>query len=166
MFQPFVKLEARLVEAFIKQKERYLVSQTYKALQDYKKDEKIYLLFTPYSDLSRARIHLSALDNERYAAIIDLENELHKNKILAMLQSDKNYVLYAAVVQSKSDLEKNLKTKYINHIRRYVSKHTSWKIGSDKTISSDLDITFGELFVLLKYNNQRIRVHFSEIENA
>lgn len=167
MFNPFVLFEPRFIEAFRKARERYLVAQTYHSAADhFAEDPKDYLLFTQYEDLSKARIHLGTLGNDKYAAIIDLEKEIHRNKIIAMIAPGSNYVIYAAIVGRREDVEKRLNERYAANMRRYIAKNTSWKIGSDKTIYPKLDIAFGELFILLKYNSQQLRVTLADIHKS
>jgi tRNA A58 N-methylase Trm61 len=164
MFNPFVPFEARFIDAFRKAGKRYLVSQTYAQAVDHFADRN-YLLFTHYDELGRAKIHLSAL-KDRFAAIIDLENERHRTKIQDMLAPESIYVIYSTLVESREKLLERLNQKYSDNIRRYISNNTSWRIGSDKTIRPAFEIVFGEFFVLLKYSNQQLRVKLQDIEKA
>ena len=167
MFNPFMRFEPMFIQALLLQEERYLVSQTYREAYDHTADEqKIYLLLSQYADISHARIHLSAIQQDKYAAIVDLKNEAHKNKLLEMMRPESVYVLYITIIQSKGEAEKRLNSKYTSHIRRYIAQHTDWQIGADKTITPKLEITYGQLFVSLKYHSQHLRVPLSDIEKA
>jgi len=165
MLNPFERFQRRFIDAFRKAGKSYLVSQTFEAARDPLGDtEKKYILFSHYGNLSQAQIHLSALQGDRYAAIIDLEKESHRNKILEMLKVESYYVVYSCLISSREAVEKRLNAKYEKNMRRYIEKNTNWRIGSGKTILPQLDIAFGELFIILKYGSQQIRITLAELD--
>ena len=165
MFNPFERFQPRFIEGFRKAGKRFLVSQSMKMLRDHFDDEtKDYLLFSHYNDISYARIHLSALQNDKYAAIIDLENEKHRNKVLDLLAHDSPYIVYSILIGNNKMVEARLNAKYRDHIRRYVTRNTNWRLGSDKVLKPQLDLAFGELFLILKYGSQQVRFKLEDLE--
>jgi hypothetical protein len=53
---------------------------------------------------------------------------------------------------------------FTDKIKSYISATTRWRIGGDKTIRPKLEITFGELFVVLNYAGETLRVNLQEME--
>ncbi|HMH33721.1 MAG TPA: hypothetical protein VK543_11865 [Puia sp.] len=167
MLNPFERFQGRFIEAFRKAGKSFLVSQTFNSAKDpFADEEKQYILFSHYGTLSHAQIHLSALKGDKWAAILDLEKEKHRDKILDMLRADSDWVVFSSLIASKESVEKRLNLKYEKNMRRYIEKNTNWRIGGDKTIYPQLDIAFGELFIILKYGSQQIRIKLEELDKA
>ncbi|HEX3081343.1 MAG TPA: hypothetical protein VHQ04_12795, partial [Puia sp.] len=146
---------------------RYLVSQTYYRVRELEQDasqRRVNLLFSDYMELGEAKLHLNAVKKDRYAAIIDLENPLHLAKIQEMLLPDSGYRMFFAVVRSAKELENLVNRKYKDKLRHYVEKQTDWRISRDAIVKPMIQLSFGELFVILKHKNQHIRIKFEEIE--
>lgn len=166
MFNPFVRFQKRLIPAFRGTKERYLVSQTFTRENNlYKDPNKNYLLLSEYNDLGLAKIHYNAVANDKFATILDLENDKHREKLEEMLAPDSKYIIYSSLVgdpkKAKDALDKSLKGK----MQKYLTMHTNWRIGKDEEILPNLEVTFGELYVWVRFGNQKVRDKLSVIEN-
>jgi hypothetical protein len=144
----------------------YLVSQSYHKAFDHFEDPKTDILLTDYDQLGLAQIHFSAVKHDKYASIIDLTNPKHKEKILQMFHADSGYRLFWAIVKSADDIKKRMNLKYKDNMRRYIMKHTTWRIDASEAISPSLQVIYGELFIILKRGSQTLRVKFEEIEKA
>ncbi|MES2778048.1 MAG: hypothetical protein V4722_27980 [Bacteroidota bacterium] len=167
MFQPFERLTHQYVERLIVLNKTYLVTQTYhRAISPGSAGGKIAIIVTDYEDLNMARGHLNAVRKDKFAAIVHLNNPEHVKTVDGMLQPGSKYEVYWAVVRSVAEVKKILNLKYKDHIRHYITKHTSWRIGSDKTITPNLETVFGELFLVMKYGGQVLRAKFGDIENS
>jgi len=167
MLQPFEPFRPIYLEKLRTLRKRYLVSQSYtRAFNHFDEIQKIDILLTDYDTLGGANIHVNAVKHDKYAAVLDLENEAHRNKLTEMLKEHSNYRLFWAVVKSVAELKKRIDLRYIEHMRRYIAKHTHWRIGGNETIYPNIEVAFGELFLVLKYSGQVLRVKFEEIENA
>ena len=165
MLQPFESFRLVFVDKLIELKKLYLVSQTYTRARDHFADEAtINLVLTDYDSLGAAKLHLNAVKKDRYAAIIDLTNAAHKEKLVAMLSPGSKYRVYWSVVKSAKELQQRINARYKDNMRRYIEKHTNWRIGRDQTIYPSVEVTFGELFIVLKYSGQVLRIKFEEIE--
>jgi len=167
MLQPFEPFRQVYLERLRTLKKRWLVSQSYhRASIPLDESRKINILLTDYDTRGGANIHVNAVKNDKYAAVLDLENEVHRNKLMEMLRDDSNYKLYWSVVKSTASLKKRIDLKYKDHMRRYVAKNTRWRIGGGDGLYPNIEVAFGELFLVLKYAGQVLRVKFEEIENA
>lgn len=163
MMQPFVKFEKIHLQKVIELGNKYLVSQSYGRVDHFMDQGHIYILLTDYNDLGLAHIHHKAVRTDRFGAIIHLDKPAHLLKINEMLNGNE-YALYWSVVPSTADLKKRLHTSYKNKIRKYLMQKTSWQVGKDEQVRSQMQVIFGELFLILKWRNQRLRIKFAEIE--
>ncbi len=164
MFNPFIKFEERFIAQFRKIGHRYLVSQSFSRDNDLlQKPETVSLLFSNYNDKGLAQIHYNAMREDKYAAIIDLELEKHRDKIVAMVKDDR-YSMYSNTVTDVKAIKAAVDRMFAGKIRHYVQHKTNWRIGGSKTLQTTLEVTFGELFLVLKYGRETIRVTLREIE--
>ena len=163
MFQPFVKFEEHHLNQVISLQNKYLVSQSYDRVDHFMDQGYRHLLFTDYNDLGLANIHFKAVRNDRYAAIIDLGNPLHLEKIKQMMQGNE-YEIYWSVVANAVSLKKRLNASYKSKIRKYLLRKTSWLVSRDEPVNTQLEVIFGELFLHLRWRRERLRIKFAEIE--
>ncbi|QEC69350.1 hypothetical protein FRZ67_19310 [Panacibacter ginsenosidivorans] len=168
MFNPFERFELRFIDAFKKRNKRYLVSQTYKRGYDhFENNDKDHILLSHYDDKNKAIVHKRALGGDRFAAIIDLENPAHVEKLKSMLMPDSKYVVFSILVSDTEALNRRIRLKFESNIRRYIQNKTNWRIGGEQELKTQYEITFGELYIIMKYGNkQPIRIKFEEIENS
>jgi hypothetical protein len=165
--QPFEEFKPAYLPRLIQLGRRYLVSQTYCRAKDVCADpfsSRVNLLLSDYEQPGEAKLHLNAVKKDRYAAIIDLGRPSHLNKIREMLMEGSGYRIYFAVVRSAKELENQVNRQYKDKLKQYVEKHTDWRISSDTVVKPSLQLSFGELFIILKHGNQHIRIKFEEIE--
>lgn len=165
MFNPFVRFMPELIDAFRQRGERYLVSQTFRPGIDMFTCDKHVLMFCQYSDLGFAQIHLQAVRADQYAAIIDLEREKHLAKVKEMLAPDSPYLVFSNLVWDSESLDKLLDKNYAAKLRRYIERHTTWRIQMNGSLRPRVQLIFGELFVVVRFQSQQIRVKFEDIEN-
>ena len=167
MLQPFEEFRPGYLPRLIQLGRRYLVSQTYYRVREMETDpacSRVNLLFSDYMELGEAKLHVNAVKKDRYAAIIDLENRVHLKKMQDMLMAGSGYRMFFAVVRSAKELENLVNRKYKDKLRKYVDKQTDWRISHDAIVKPMIQLSFGELFVILKHRNQHIRIKFEEIE--
>lgn len=163
MFNPFSTFREKFIPTFRKVKKRFLVSQTF--TRD-KQDGKTCLIFTHYDDKGLAQIHFNAVSFDKFASIIDLENEAHREKLLTILGPQSSYIIYSSLTIDPKEVKKTVDSLFKEKVHRFINKNTDWRISRDHTVKPKLEITFGELYVVLKYGSQTIRVKLEEIENV
>ena len=169
MLQPFEEFKPGYLPRLMQLGRRYLVSQTYCRVKDMETDpfsSRINLLFSDYAEPGEARLHLNAVKKDRYGAIIDLENPAHMKKIREMLQPDSGYRIFFAIVKSAGELENQINKNYKDKLKQYVDKQTNWRISRDTIVKPTVQLSFGELYIILKHGNQQIRIKFEEIETV
>src|SRR4051812_15806497 len=109
MLQPFEKFDVKYITRLIAMKKIYLVSQTYnRAFDHFVEVHKTDILLTDYDDAGLAKIHLNAIKHDKFAAIIDLTNQKHKEKIKSMLAPASTYALYWSVVRDVKHMRERL----------------------------------------------------------
>ena len=167
MFHIFDPLRLEMLPRFIRLDKTFFVTQQYHYFQDhFAGEQKISLLLTNYGDSETARVHFSAIRGDRYACVLDLKNEKHYNKLCEMLGDGSKYHLFWAAVADPEAIKKRMGLKYKDHLRRYLSKHTTWRIGGAEKIRPDIQLIFGELFVIIKRGKEVLRIKFEELEKA
>lgn len=145
----------------------WLVTQTYNVgKDDFDTMYRTPILLTDYEEKGLADVHKAALRSDPFAAIIDLNNSRHVDKLREMLQDESGYLLYWAVLQDRERFKRRLDLKYKDNIRRYLLKNTEWRIGADEILRPKVQMIFGELFMILKWGKQELRVKFAEIERC
>lgn len=164
--QPFVLFEKKFIARLRQMQKLFLVTQTYHRATGLQHSNRKPVLITDYDDEGLAEIHYKAVKDDPYAAIIKLRNKKHEEKLLEMLGENSPYVLFWSVVEDAATLEQFLNRSFAANIRRYIEKNTNWRIGGSSNVSPSFEITFGELFITLKWNAQRKRIKFEDIENA
>lgn len=167
MLQPFERLQAQFLPRLKTSKKIYLVTQSYSQGLDHLADQpKTGILVSDYDDPGLAKVHFAAVKNDKYASIINLTNEVHIDKLKEMLDERSKYIVYWAIVRDLESIKKRVDIRYQDNIRRYIKRETTWRIGGDETIRPQLQVVFGELFVILKYGSQELRVKFEDIEKS
>ena len=167
MLQPFELFKQLYIQRLITLKKIYVVTQTYpEGFDPLAEVHKIDILLTDYDDIGLANIHKAAVKNDKYAAVLNLLNEKHLQKLNEMLSAESPYKLYWSVLRDTASLMKKLNLKYKDNMRRYVMKNTTWRIGGDEHLNPQLSVIFGELFIFLKRGAQELRVKFREIEKS
>jgi hypothetical protein len=169
MLQPFEQFKPAYLPRLIQLGRRYLVSQTYHRVRELETDpaaSRINLLFSDYSEMGEARLHVNAVKKDQYAAMIDLENPVHLQKIREMFMAGSRYRMFFAVVHSAKELENLVNRKYKDKLKRYVDQQTDWRISHDAIVRPTIQLSFGELFIILRHGNQHIRIKFEEIEKV
>ena len=167
MLQPFEQFRPAYLPRLIQLGRRYLVSQTYHRVMDVDTDpavRRVNLLFSDYMELGEAKLHVNAVKKDRYAAIVDLANPVHLQKIKEMLSAGSGYRIFFAAVRSSKELENLVNRKYKDKLRKYAAQQTDWRISHDAIVKPTIQLSFGELFIILKHRNQHIRIKFEEIE--
>lgn len=167
MLQPFEIFKHQYIERLLDLKKRWLVSQSYaRGVPQLSEILKESILLSDYDDPGLAKVHLNAIKNDRYAALIDLEKEAHKQKLGSMLAPGSRYVIYWSVVRSAKEIETRINTRWKEKMRRYIDTKTNWNIDRNTTVRPAMEVIFGELFIVFSYGSQRLRIKFEEIEKA
>ncbi len=163
MIQPFILFQRNHLQQLQKLGNSFIVTQTYDRVDHFNDNSKTSLLLSDYKDHGPAQIHFKAIRSDKFAAIVDLKNPKHLEKMEELLDSDK-YVLYWGVIQSSNDLKKRLDSSYKTKIRRYLMHNSSWRIAGDDEVKINFEVVFGELFLILKWRTNKLRIKFAEIE--
>ena len=166
MLQPFELFKAMYIPKLVALGKTYLVSQRYtRAFDPFSDEQKIDLLLSDYDDMGLAKVHLNAVKNDKLAAILLLDKPAHKNKLIEMLGADSKYRVFWAIVKSGKELQERINLKYKDNMRKYITMHTNWRIDRNTSIKPSIQVTFGEIFIILKHGSQTLRIKFEEIEN-
>lgn len=162
--QPFEPFLPAYISQLVMLNKRFLVSQSYS--RHVVAAGEIAILLTDYDDIGLANIHLAAINDDKYAAILYLQNPLHLEKLKSLLQTSSKYRVYWAVLKNKEAFAQHIKKYYAFKIQQYLLNNSEWNIARTARLTTTLQVIFGELFVTIKYKTDHLRIKFSEIENA
>ncbi len=168
MLQPFEPFTPSLILRLKKLDRPFLVSQSYpRAMTRTEKaaDQKTALLFSDYAARGTAHVHFDAVRADRYAALIDLQNENHQRKLEQMLEPTSKYQLFFAMLRSVKALENQVNGFYRDRLRRYIDQHTNWRLSRDAAVTPSVHVVFGELFLEIRHAGQSLRIRFMDIED-
>jgi hypothetical protein len=122
---------------------------------------KAAFLISEYADLSRAKIHMAALEQDAQAYLYDAEDPEHLRRLNIAAGQPVGYAIYAPLLAMRqwkpSDL---LKAK----IKTYIESKLKWKPRGSDEIGAELFLHFGELFITLKFGHDHAKVKLLEIE--
>lgn len=167
MLLPFEIMRMEYIDELIWLKKIYLVTQSSNMGEDpYGHTDKIGLIVSDYDNRGLAKNHWAADKQDKYSSIINLSSEIHLAKITEMLQGDSAYAIYWAIVKDAEQFKRKVDTQFSNHIRRYITKNLNWSIGGSATLKPQLQVIFGELFVILKYGSHELSIKFADVEKS
>lgn len=167
MFNPLEKFDNRLIGAFRNKGERYLVSQTYqKGIDRFWEPDNESILLTHYSDPERAAFHLNMIGADKYKAIIDLEKEKHRCRVISILQPASGFVVYCSLIGDKKRVEKRANHTYKANIYRYIRRYTSWVIQPHEVLEPHLKLLHGEFLVSIERFGEQIQMKLTDLENT
>ncbi len=165
VLNPFEKLDKRLIDAFVRTNHLWVVTQRFTRLPQ-AENGPAPLLCTDYDDYGLALVHKKALREDPYAFILDLSRKVHLQKLKEMAEPGSAFHLFAAIVRSRTGMEKRLNRVISDNLRRYIAKQTRWKVTGGKSPVCQYETTFGELFVILSYGSERLRVRLEDVERS
>ena len=167
MFQPFLEFKELYIDRLKSLNKKILVTQSYsRYVDDLSEVPKTRILVTDYDNRGLANIHLKAVSHDKYGAIVLLDSEKHLHQFLQLLQPGSHYKVFWSVVNNLKEMEERLKKKYSKHLMRYVAKTTDWHIARDENLIVSFQVTYGELYIIIRRKTQTIRVKFDEIEKS
>ena len=167
MLQPFEVFKSEYIPRLVSLKKTWLVSQSYpRGADQFEEQKKESILLSDYDDPGLAKVHLNAVKHHKYAAMLDLQNPKHRDKLDEMLKADSKYRIFWCIVKSAKELETRVNARWKENMRRYIEKETTWRIDRNATLKPSLQVTFGELFIVLKHGSQTLRIKFDEIEKV
>ena len=161
MHNPFVLLSARLLHSLIASGNIYFVRQTYKrGLDMHDAHTKAAFLFTHYDNLDGAQRHFDSLQNDSNRFLYDDSTAEHHKKLEIASKQPLGYKVYSSLLEEPWKPSE----KMAEQIRRYISENLTWTPARKDTIVAELFTQIGELFIILKYSTNEVKVPLTDIE--
>ncbi len=154
-----------MIPGFLTMNHPFLVAQSYpRGANRLAETPQQALLLCDYESEGTAKAHLGGIQQDKWAAIINLNHQPHREKLVEMARPDSAYLLFVAFVSDakKVNLRNNL--QLTEAVRLYIKGQTNWQPGRNDTIRPNLELVFGELFVRLAYQGQVIKERLAVIE--
>ena len=122
---------------------------------------KAAFLISEYTELSRAKIHLAALETDSQAYLYDAEDEEHLRRLNIAASQPVGYAIYAPLLAMRKWKPTDaLKAK----IKSYIETRLKWKPKGSDGLDAELFLQYGELFITLKFGRDHAKVRLIEIE--
>jgi hypothetical protein len=122
---------------------------------------KAAFLISEYTELSRAKIHLAALETDSQAYLYDAEDEEHLRRLNIAASQPAGYAIYAPLLAMRQWKPTDaLKAK----IKSYIETRLKWKPKGSDGLDAELFLQYGELFITLKFGRDHAKVRLIEIE--
>jgi len=164
IYNPLERFSVQMIPGFREMKHPYLVAQSYPRGANPLSKSHQPLLLCDYESDGIARAHLGGIKQDKWAAIIDLEKEAHRNKLTEMARADSSYLLYVALVSDAKKVNLRNNSALTEAVWEYIRRQTNWQPGRSGTLRPNLELVFGELFVRLSYKNQVIKERLDVFE--
>lgn len=165
MYNPLVRFSLKMIPGFQEMKVRYLVSQTYeRGATSSNGAEKQPLLLTDYCGLEEARKHCNQLEGDAWAAIIDLQQAAHLQKLQQMAEADSPYLLYCAFIGDAAKVNARNTEQLKEAVRMFIDKETDWKPGREDVVQANLELSLGQLLLAFRYKTRKITTSLHTIE--
>ena len=176
---PLTLFSAQLLAAHLQSGNRYFVRQIYeRGLQ--RTEQKITtsvepselhlpkekllksaFLISEYAELSRAKIHMAAIEQDAQAYLYDAEDPEHLRRLQVASTQPSGFAIYAPLLAMRQWKPTDvLKAK----IKAYIESRLKWKPRGSDEIGAELFLHFGELFITLKFGHDHAKVKLLEIE--
>ena len=163
MYNPLCLLNADLLDAMTKSGKKYFVRQAYPRgiSPDHKPGTRSFLI-SHYENRNHASQHLEALISDPSKHLYDWNKAEDRVRLKIAASQPDGFVIFAPVVLPdwKEKAEHLLKPKMM----RYVDSQLHWFPSRKDTLDFDLYPQNGEVFVTLKWKNNRVKVPLSTIE--
>lgn len=160
MHNPLSILRAPVLDGLIQAGHLYFVRQSYP--RGMVKNIKESLLITPYKSAGEANLHYNAIISDPRRYIYSIYHPGDKEKMYHAASQPEGYCVYIALLK---DREWKPGHSFVAALRRYMRLHGSSPDGR-VSLSAELSIRFGELFINLKRHlkDDDFKIPLSEIE--
>jgi hypothetical protein len=159
MFNPFTAFRPDYLDGFIKKGIRAFVQQSYP--RGATGDGRLAFLLSHYDDTGLAIQHLDALkhDDERK---IYLLSDLEQHAALKALLNNQQVNCFARLTIAQ--LDQRLKKVIEKKLHYFIDHHTDLRPKGYDSVLFNLEIIFGEVYVLIRNGARQIKVKLAEIE--
>jgi hypothetical protein len=162
MFNPFSPFDPRLLGAFRRQGVRVFVKQTLQLCEEEDDQDQAFLL-THFTDPSRALEHYSAIKEDPNRQVFSLDHPESWQKLASMINRPPAGQRFFTALTIKNV---NQKAKMIldRKVRAYIRNETNWRPARHEKVNFSLDFNFGEIYVVLGYYPEQLKVRLTELE--
>ena len=167
LYNPLERFVGQMIPGFLEMKRVFLVAQSYPRGRNPLEDKpQPSLLLCDYASPGAAQAHLGGIRHDEWAALIQLESRVHREKLEEMAAPGSGYLLYAAFVRDAKKVNLYYNRHLAEAIREYIRRETSWQPGRGEILRPNLELVFGELFVRLSFQGQVLKERLEEFEKV
>jgi len=164
MFNPLAIFDARALEGFVREGNKYFVRQSFpRGMDPFDDNLAGCFLICHYDDYFRAKEHYDALEQDRLRWLYNYDKMEDRGRLEIAASQPEGYRVYSNTFVP--DWERHLTDRVKERIRAYVAK-LGWKPSRGEGVEPQFYPHFGEVHVCLKFRGREVRVKFEEIENT
>ena len=163
MYNPFYPFTLRLLEPMLAKNNRYFVLQSFRRSRSLLGAQKSAdFLLTHYTDSGRARDHFDAIRNDADRRLFNMDIMEDRKALVTFLDTENGNQVYAHLTTPdwKEKAVQQLNKKW----RAYIQAETNWNPRREDEINPDMEIIFGEVYMVLSFRAERLRVKLEDIE--
>lgn len=163
MFNPFAAFDPRYLPEFKKKGVKVFIMQRYDRGRNLLESppRPAYLL-SHFDRLDVANQHFDALKHDDTRNMFILDDMAQYEELQNRVQQ-KEAIYYTRLVVKDA----NLKAQKIldKKIRAYIDNKTSWRPSRYDELGFELDVIFGQIYVILTFKGRDIQIKLEELEN-
>lgn len=163
LYNPFYPWTVDLLQRLLKGGHKWFVRQSFPRGKANESEEvKLVFIISHYNDLHQAEAHFSSIRQDPYAYFYDIGHPEQKARLIKTLDVYPEYRFFSNV--TALDWEPRLR-RYEPTFRSYIENVLKWSPKGKETVYAGLHSKFGQLYITLTYQKQKVRVTLAEIEN-
>jgi hypothetical protein len=162
MFNPFAAFDPRLLGSFRREGVRVFVKQTLHLCGEEDDQEQAFLL-THFTNPSKALEHYGAIKNDPNRQVFSLDNPESWQKLASMISRPPAGQRFFTSLTIKH-VNQKAKMQLDRKVRSYIRNETNWRPGRHEKVNFSLDFNFGEIYVVLGYYPEQLKVKLAELE--
>ena len=162
MHNPLAILTPELLDGLITGGHRYFIRQSFiRGKNPLDHETKEAFLITPYRDFSEVNAHLQAIKYDGRKYVYQIGDQWELDKLYIAARQPEGYKVFVALLREPRWKPPKMLTPKINN---YLRAYTRWKPERGIETRVNLFMQFGELFLILQYKSEEIKVPLLDIE--
>lgn len=161
MFNPLRAFEPKYLAAFRKKGVKAFVKQTYKRGKGNMPDNPDSFLLIHFENLLAAQQYFDVIKYDANREILKMDNGEDVTRITSLLNT-------AAVFMTLMIKDANERARKVldKRLKAFIEYKLNWRPGRSDEVIFDLAIEYAEIYVVLKFRSQEIKIKLEDIENA
>lgn len=164
MFNPFAPFDPHFLRAFKQKGVKAFVKQTYdRGRNTYDDNPQPAFMLIHFTDAVRALEYFNMIRLDTNRQLYNIDNPDDWQQLVNMLSQPSGQRFFTNL--TIRNVNQKARQMLDRKIRAYIRSRTTWRPAKNEEVNFSLDFIFGEIYVLLGYRRNEIKVKLEEIEN-